>query len=251
MKKLLAAVVALLLLAAGALLAALGGVGLAVFGTQGEYRGTVSTVSSADASLALVIDLAGVDIGMPYHERLGEAGLSASSLTGEPLFIGRADQAAVDTYLFGVPYDLATKNGTWSTAAVPGIEPAVALPADQSFWDESSTGAQPAVSLDASGAPATLVVMNADASAGVAAELTLVFTGERIFAYSSAAIAAGLLLVVLAMAILFRGRRKRRRNRAAAAAGVDLSAQQPETDQVPLDEDVVDGAAVPADDTSA
>ena len=221
MKRILAAVPAVLLLLAGVLLAGLGGMGLAVFGTDGSYEGSTEAVSASDDSLAIVCDVTGIDIGIPFHQLLGQATLTATATApGGEVFIGRAPQQAVDTYLFGAPYDLATKDGTWSVRAVPGVETSLPLPAEQSLWTDSDTGSAPVVALDPDGAPQTLVIMNADASAGPSVKVAIGFSGERIPAFCIGAVVVGVLLIVVSLALSVRGRRRRKRAaQAAAGAG--------------------------------
>lgn len=213
MKRFLSTLAAVLLMLAGVAAAALGGLGLSVFGTDGTYTAQSSAISSSEGSLALVADLAGVEIDIPYHDLLGEATITAvpASSGGTGLFIGHADQAAVDTYLFGAPYDLAAKNGEWTTTQVPGIEAEIQPPQEAGFWSQSAVGDAPAITLDPPDALQTLVIMNADATPGINVDLTLGFAGDQIFAYAVGSIVIGALLILFGMAIVAGGRRRRKK----------------------------------------
>ncbi len=234
MKRVLGVMSAVLLVLVGALLAALGGLGLAVFGTDGAYSGPAQNVASQQESLAVVADLTGVEIDIPYHQLLGEATLSVRDAAGGELFLGQAPQAAVDTYLFSLPYDLATKNGTWSLIPVPGVGAEAADPASQTFWVSSASGAEASLTFSEQEQPNTIVIMNSDATAGVSAVITVGFAGERLGTYSITALAAGVVLILLTFTVALSLRRRRRRRAAAALASAEAgqaaAAQPPGTD---------------------
>ena len=224
MKRVLGAFVALLIIVIGAAVAALGALGLSVFGTDGTFTAAGRSVESAPESVAVIADLTGVEVDLPYHELLGEATLSLAADDGSTLFLGQADQAAVDEYLFGSPYDLATKNGSWTLTPVAGIDADIARPAEQTFWAQSDVGKRPSLTLQEDSGPQTLVIMHIDGQPGVSATITLGFTGERIGPASIAAVAVGLLLILLTfVVILWRRRRARRRAATAAAAAAPLA----------------------------
>lgn len=228
MKRFFGAILALVLVVAGAATAALGALGLAVFGTDGAYETTGRSVASAPESVAIIADLTGVEIGIPYHELLGEATISASAADGTELFLGQAEQSDVDAYLFGLPYDLATKNGSWSLTPVPGVETEVQPPQQAGFWVQSATGPAPTLTLQSQDQPQTLVLMRADGSADASATLTIGFFGERIGMASVAALVGGLLVVLLTSAFVLYRRRKRRRAARGAAQRTGADAVGPE-----------------------
>lgn len=220
MKRFLGTLATVLVIVVGAALAALGALGLAVFGTSGSTSGPAAPLESDPASAAIVADLAGVEVGIPYANLLGTPTLAVSSTDGDSVFIGTGAQSAVDTFLFGVPYDLASRNGSWSTTPVPGVEQTVPDPLAQDFWLEQSVGTTADIALPTDAAPTTMVIMNADGSTGLSVELTLGFRGPHLFAYSVAAIVAGVLLIGIAAALQVRASRRRRR-RGDVDAGSD------------------------------
>lgn len=219
MKRFLGTFAAVLVILVGAALVALGALGIAVFGVQGTTSGPSTTLESADASLAIVADLERVDVGVPFANLVGSPTLTVTA-GGESVFAGTAEQSAVDKYLFGVPYDLASKNGTWTLSPIPGVETKVADPVSEQFWLEESIGTTASIELPVGGQPTTLVLMNADATPGVNVNLVLGFSGPYIFYYSIGAIVVGVLLIGIAIALLVRGRRKRRN---APVETVDIS----------------------------
>jgi hypothetical protein len=244
MKRVLGAFIALVVIVVGAAVAAVGALGLSVFGTDGTFTATGRSVTAAPESVAIIADLTGVEIDLPYHELLGEATLTVLADDGEPLFVGQAEQSAVDEYLFGLPYDLATKNGSWTLTPVVGINTEVAPPAEQAFWLQSDSGPQPSLVLQQDDAPQTLVIMRADAQPGIAATITLGFTGDRIGPAAIAAVVTGLTLILLTFLVILLLRRRRRR--AQRRAGADDPSHDAESPTGPNERpDVVDLSASP------
>lgn len=221
MKRFLSTLVAVLAIVIGAALTGLGALGIAVFGVAGTTTGASTTLESAETSLAIVADLERVDVGIPFAELVGTPSLTVTGATGGSVFVGTAAQAAVDKYLFGVPYDLASNSGTWTLSPVPGIETTVGEPSSEDFWIEEALGVSADIPLQTGSDPTTLVIMNADATPGVAVDLVLGFQGPYIFYYSIGAIVVGLILIVVAIALVASGRRRRGQQRPADL--VDIS----------------------------
>jgi hypothetical protein len=230
MKRVLGGLVAVVVIVVGAALAAVGALGLSVFGTEGTYTAPARSVASAPESVAVIAELTGVEIDLPYHELLGEATLTVQADDGVALFVGQADQSAVDGYLFGLPYDLATKNGSWSLTPVVGVNTDVAPPAEQTFWVQSDSGPQPSLVLQDQGAPQTLVIMQVDGQPGVAGSITLGFTGERIGPAAITAVATGLSLILLTFLTMLLLRRRRRRKQRRDEAAVLAAEAEPVAD---------------------
>jgi hypothetical protein len=225
----------LVLTLAGLALAAVGGFGAATFGPDGRYQGDPVAVASDPAAVALVADVVSAALELPFSEDLGEPELSIGTADGRPVFLGLADTPAVDEYLYGAPYDLLVNESGWSTIPVPGVGAEVGPPQGEGFWRAFDAGPAPTISLSDLGDGGTsLVIMNADASAGVAVEVVLGFVGPRIFPASVAAIAVGVLLVLIGVPTMLR------RGRGGAAGGaqaphqtarlVDLTAPVPAPD---------------------
>ncbi len=102
------------------------------------------------------------------------------SVNGKPLFVGIAPAAAVTAYLAGVAHDevVDVHMDGWQGPlskdyrTSPGGPPA-GPPAAQSFWTAQTSGTNVSLVWPASAGRWSVVVMNADASAGVAADLAL------------------------------------------------------------------------------
>ena len=125
------------------------------------------------------------------------------------IFVGIADRAAVATYLQDVDRDTVTGLGPAGTAAeveeVAGIA-VPAPPAAQPFWaaSRSGTGAQTLTVAPQVG-DWTLVVMNADGSAGVAVDATVAVASTLLLPTGAALAAGGVLLLAAASLLLLFG----------------------------------------------
>ena len=100
--------------------------------------------------------------------------LEAESVDGTPVFLGLAPRADVAAYLDGIPSSEVVglgRGGGDVTAPTADGTAAPAAPAEQDFWEVSAEGAGPQ-SLTWNPEPGvwSVVVMNADASSGVAVE---------------------------------------------------------------------------------
>ena len=158
-----------------ALALATGGVSIWADATQRDEAGYVSANTHRYQSPTRAIATSGVTIGSEVPDWLvGKVRLEASS--AKPVFVGIARKAAVDSYLAGASYARASKldldpfKVTYTThagAAAPG------RPADQSFWAASTTGKDAsALTWKIKSGEWSIVVMNADGSPGVSADIT-------------------------------------------------------------------------------
>lgn len=160
--------------------------------------------------LSDALALVGTDVTGVLDD-IGQVTLVASPQSGGA-FLGVAPAEAVDDYLDGTPYSVASgARGEWVTVSVPGSG-APAAPQEQSWWAAQGTGDAPELpgaALDGQ----TLVLMRADAAPGPQAALRLEYRvpgADRalILASVGAASAAlgGLMLVLLGGALVV-GRR--------------------------------------------
>lgn len=153
-----------------------------------------------------------VALGNPdWHvaaDALGSARVTATAAQGKTIFIGIAPSSGVASYLNGVAYDepmgFISANGlTYRTHA--GGAPA-AEPASQSFWQAhvSGTGVQTLTWKVASGHWA-IVLMNADASRGVSADVSIGATAPFLFGLALGLLIGGGVALVGAGVLLFFG----------------------------------------------
>ncbi len=103
------------------------------------------------------------------------------SSTGEPIFVGIAPAAAIDEYLRGVAHDEVVDlhmdgwKGPLTTGTVdrPGTAPA-SLPGAQTFWSATASGSgDVTLTWPVREGTWSILVMNADGSRGVTADLSL------------------------------------------------------------------------------
>jgi hypothetical protein len=218
------------LVAAGATVAAVLGPTESISTTPSRIHGT---------GVALVADGVTVDQGsVPVPSGLGRLSLTVSAPDGRQMFAGVAPPAAVDTYLTGAPYDVIvdlSSAGTSPTRSVPGTQQPP-RPGEQKLWTARASGSPASLSSGLS-ATSSLVVMNADASPGVTADVvvTLVVPGAWVAAWT--AVGVGVLVLVLAGLAFWRARVARRRRlaqRALVQQAVAPPVTAPAMDAAPL-----------------
>jgi hypothetical protein len=201
----------------GVVAAVLGSVALAagiIIGVTFGPDGTVATspVGVKAAGVALLADGLTVDaVGLPVPDGVGVLTLSARSYDGSPLFLGLASGPDLDTYLTGAPYDVVAQlasGGTTSTRVVPGSQQPPP-PSSQQFWLRQDEGS-PAELTARVPAGTTVVLMRADATPGVAADLTVRLEVDRAWPAALVIGGAGIVLMGVAIALLVSARRRSR-----------------------------------------
>lgn len=134
MRRLLLAVAALVLLAAGVAGVVAGAWLTATFGTDGVLRGSLGQIDPEPASLATVVDIDRFDVAVSLPDGFAETRLVVRPSSADVVFVGAATTSEVDVYLSGSPYTVAAKDGaTWVTRAVPG-DRSVGLPGPVAWW---------------------------------------------------------------------------------------------------------------------
>ena len=159
------------------------------------------------------LDLSDIAPMWPDIERLlGEVRLRAAGNNGKPLFIGIAPADQADAYLNGVGHATLSEleDPVTTYAEHAGGAPAGA-PADQSFWVSQANGFGPqAIEWPLSEGRWTIVVMNADGSPGVDANVDLGITAPVQEWAARLLMAIGWALALLATALLVIGAVRRR-----------------------------------------
>jgi hypothetical protein len=186
--------------------------------TGGYVATTPSQLQSATPAVVTAALAVVVDANTPQWvlDRLAtDIRLTVSGRPEDAVFVGIARTAEVDGYLAGVAHDEVT-NGAGKPAyrrvpATSSATPSPSAPADQTFWAAQAVG-RGTVPLDwkVAGGSWTVVVMNADASPGVAAVVTPSVRSEALGPLALTLLSAGLLLTLLAVLTLvlaLRGRR--------------------------------------------
>ncbi|MFI5690688.1 hypothetical protein ACIA58_02520 [Kribbella sp. NPDC051586] len=167
--------------------------------TAGPERVTTST----SALVAPSLDVGGTGPDALYGDDfLGEVRIDAKSKNGTPVFVGIGPAAEVAAYLNGVGHDEVADFDVdpfkLSTTARAGDKPAAA-PADQSFWVAGGTGS---VRWNATGGDWSVVIMNADGSPNVDAELSMGATLPVVEGITIGSLIGGVLLLILAAACI-------------------------------------------------
>jgi hypothetical protein len=163
-----------------------GGIVLWANASQRDSGGFFTSSPSLFASPGFAVTSERLRLGNGLPDRLSSPGDIATfkaeggSANGKPLFVGIAPAAAVATYLSGVAHDEVVDvhmhgwKGRLSKDydASPGGPPA-GPPAAQTFWTTKTAGTNVSLTWPAQEGTWSIVVMNADGSAGVAADLGL------------------------------------------------------------------------------
>ena len=154
-------------------MAAVAGAGLVWASSKQDDAGyyTTATERFATATSAIATDDLDVD-GVPGA--LGKVRVNVNSANGKPVFAGIARTRDVDAYLLG------TAHTTLTDVDVDPFEPSYRTrrlrarprrPADQRFWVATSDGSKP-LDWKVKDGTWSVVVMNADGSAGVDARVS-------------------------------------------------------------------------------
>ncbi|QRP49278.1 hypothetical protein [Amycolatopsis sp. FDAARGOS 1241] len=203
-------VLSVVVLVVGVCLAVGGGVLLLIFGTNGQLRSGQHAVSTP--TVALVTDTAQVADSTSLTRALGAPSVTVHATGGNSsgLFIGIGPAAEVDRYLAGAAIEQA-RNFDLDPFSVGSARVNGALvvrpPATQTFWVASgSTG----LTWRIRDSSYRAVVMNADGSAGVNAQLDVTLALPRLFGYALGFFIGGVVLIVVAVLALALGRPRAR-----------------------------------------
>jgi hypothetical protein len=189
---------------------------------DGYYAFTVDRVDSAGAAVTTSDLWFDDDEGGPWvldwldlDVRLRVDGPATAAGDERNVFVGIARSADVEAYLDGVRHSVVTELDDRAPVYrhVTGAETLTGAPGDQTFWAASTSGeGEQELTWEARGGRWSIVVMNADGSPGVAADVEI---GARSDAVAPIAITllivGGVITLVAAGLIVFgaRGRRER------------------------------------------
>jgi hypothetical protein len=183
--------------------------GLALWGdSQKDERGYISTDSErfaasshALATESLDIDLDGAE-GLVDATGLGDIRLDVAPQTGKPVFVGIARTHQVSAYLADVSHSTVTDldyepfEASYSPQAG---ERSPARPGGERIWAASAEGAGPqTLTWEAEDGDWSIVVMNADGSPGVAADISTGAKFPFLTAVGWSAIGGGAILLIAA-----------------------------------------------------
>ena len=180
------------------------------------------TTTFALASEGLDIETGDTPDWLTDPDRFGEIKIEASSRDGKPLFVGVGPQGEVNGYLGGVAHDIVTDFAVDPFSVTyerqPGRRPR-GQPSQQPFWAATATGSpDETLNWDVESGNWTVVVMNADASRGVAVNVAVgAKIGFLLWIAIGLLVVGGILLVGSAFLIYLAFRRPRAPATAPAA----------------------------------
>jgi len=199
-------IIALVLASIGALAAVAailaGGAAIALDQTQRDSRGFLMTSATpySTSTYAIVSQSyrggSANDLFVP-QDLLGTVKLSLDST--RPVFLGIGPQAAVTTYLAGVAHAQGDRFDTKSTDfRVHAGGPPSSPPAAQTFWSASTSGTgERALTWTPKNGNWRIVLMNADSSPGVAADVAVGARIPHLLTIGIAVLAGGIVLLLL------------------------------------------------------
>jgi len=170
------------------------------------------TEDFSTATYAITSENADVDFDGPdwaATDFLGTVRIRSES--ERPVFVGIAREADVVEYLDGVEHAVVTELGEEPEYSERQGGPPEARPADQTFWAASATGAgEQTLEWEPEDGSWNVVVMNADGSRGVAAELSIGGELDPLIWIGVGLLVGGLLLAAAAALAITAGIRRRR-----------------------------------------
>lgn len=198
MKRALLAILGTILIVVGIGAGGVGGTLAALTGPDAAISGEAGTVNGNGYALVFnefTINTAG---GEEALKRIAEFRLSATSTTGNEIFLGIAPADDVNAYLRTTAREIVSdlSDGTARVVPIPG-NTVPGKPAEQSFWSAQSQGTSPSISLATSGANQTLVIMNVDAAQQVSVDLMIGIESAALFPIGLGLVFVGVLFLVL------------------------------------------------------
>lgn len=136
--------------------------------------------------------------------RLATVRLDVESDAGSPVFVGIGRKADVETYLEGVGFSEVTeiRTGTVNYQDTVGGPPD-SLPSDQEFWAASAVGSDAqSLTWELERGSWTVVIMNADGSAGVSVDVSAGARTELLIPVALSLLIAGTVFGMLAILLL-------------------------------------------------
>ena len=166
-----------------------------------------TTATYAIASESADLDLEGPD--WATTDFLGTVRIRSES--DRPVFVGIAPEADVAEYLDGVDHSVVTEIGREPRYSEREGGPPGGPPAERTFWVASATGAgEQTLEWEPEDGSWNVVVMNADGSRGVAADLSIGGELDPVIWIGIGLLVAGALLAAAAALAITAGVRRRR-----------------------------------------
>jgi hypothetical protein len=215
------------LLVIGALAAVAGGALMALFGSNNTLSSGVQQVSTPTRALVSPADsIQGASGAQTVVGNVRVRITATPTGTGQRLFLGIGPRSAVDRYLSGVSYDVATDVSVDPFHLTLARHPGTATPpppGSQSFWVARASGTHPALTWTVTNGSYRVVAMNTGAAAPVAFAGALDLTIPHSFVIGIGLLIGGIVLILIAIALIVLGARARPRPQSRPAA--DLAAR--------------------------
>jgi hypothetical protein len=199
--------------AIGVLAAIGGGALMALFGSNDTLDSGVQHVSTP--TRALVSPAGSIQGTSGAQTVLGSARLritAAPAAAGQRLFLGIGPAGAVDRYLRGASYDVATDVSVAPFHLTLARHRGTATPAppgSQSFWVATASGAHPTLTWTVTSGSYRVVAMNAGAAAPVAFTGGLALTIPHSFGIGIGLLIGGIVLILIGIVLIVLGARAR------------------------------------------
>ena len=210
-------VLGILLLVIGALIAIAGGALMAFFGSDNTLSSGVQQVSTSTHALVSPADsIQGTSGAQTVFGSVRLRITATPTGARHLLFLGIGPASAVDRYLSGVSYDVATNVSVTPfhlTLARQGGTATPPPPESQSFWVAKASGNHPTLTWTVTSGSYRVVVMNTDAAAPVAFAGGLDLTIPHSFAIGIGLLIGGIVLILIAIVLIVLGARSRPRPR--------------------------------------
>jgi hypothetical protein len=204
------------LLAVIGVLAAIGGGALmALFGSNGTLDSGVQHVSTP--TRALVSPAGSIQGTSGAQTVLGSVRLRVTATAvgaGHQLFLGIGPAGAVDRYLGGASYDVATDVSVAPFHLALARHRGTATPpppGSQSFWVAKASGAHPTLTWTVTSGSYRVVAMNTDAAAPVAFAGGLALTIPHSFGIGVGLLIGGIVFILIGIVLIVLGARARPR----------------------------------------
>ncbi len=204
------AVIGVGLMAAGAVLGW-------TYGTQRDDAGFFTAPDERFETDSFALTSDEIDLGQPGRDDwwadrdLATVRITADNADARPVFVGIGPASDVEAYLAGVPYDDIIdvnfdRNSVDYRRENAGEASTPAPPADQTFWVAQASGeAGQRLTWDLEPGRWAIVVMNADATTGVAADIELGGQIDYLVQIAIGLAIGGIVLVAIATAMILGG----------------------------------------------
>lgn len=206
MKKALLTILGVLLMLVGIAGVVASGLIISVLGTKGEHTTAIAPVATDTA--ALYVRSFNVERTEGPQQYL-DLNVNITSTNGKPLFVGLAPPDKAQAYLRGVPYESASKitDGAFQVMPVPGMTVPAPAPGQQQIWTVSDTGTATTLPWDGQRGSEVLIVMNADGTPGVQADISATLYRDNLGTLTIAVGVVGAVLAVLGVVLIVVGLR--------------------------------------------